>query len=857
MPTVLNWGSSVGNQTLDTANSILVPKTLAAAIAEDGVVVPDNLAGKFNYGLWFSFYLNDAGDGVFSVDENGLKIPGGYVPFSTTAGNDELLALGYPIGVLADGLYANALSLSTIRLGGGDDDFYLGGSGVVQALSSNVDKYESQGYIFQSSIFGDGGDDYIQALMPFQSVFKGGTSTAYYDAVNDPGGAGVPVTLSDSLTAEEVTYGDTIELKGSRFDWDFEFKDGNGDGIVTLDSILNETDYLAVSNNNQISGFERLRFGDIQFDLILFDQIDSAAVYGQPDYYLSGLDPVAPELNSSILADSRLWEAFRLNRIQLAGIAGIATAPLSIELGGDRDTPYLAGGGEATHALKYANLNTGGGDDIVYVQDSDQANIDLGVGADQLTLAGSFSLGGIQGGDGDDNIIIGLVSNAAVDAGAGSDVVELTAVASQSSFDGGSEDDLLILAGSFVSYAFTYEDAAAPEDVVFTDGAGNTYQDIERYQFADGELTLAQLKARSELASGGSSGSSGPPSAPRIELVGETNVTGGDDASFAVYLRGTLAKDGSIVLDLDTASGTAAEGDDFTGLVAADLAASPGLALSGVVTDPVTKAITLTINNSSGSDLPAGTQLLSFALATVRPSSTESAESFTTTLSSPNIAPDVSSILTTIAAPVVSSPGSTGGGGGGSAISIPSPPPPPPTLTDPIAPLSLPGGGEFVTADLLTGGPQSLQGGPQPDVLTGGFGPDVLSGGPAVDQLTGGPGPDIFVLTFTDPSADRILDFEPGSDRIRIESVPTDSRLARFLKGKSYSRKSAESVEGKKEAKRSKRFFVYDNDSGSLYYNANGKKTGFGPLGGLVASLNPGLDLDGTDLLFSFSDYDV
>jgi Ca2+-binding RTX toxin-like protein len=854
MPTILNWGYSIGNRTLSTTSP---PVDIPRLLTEDGFPegnfdsgLPENLRGKFDSGISFAFAVNNEGTGVFTLDENGLKIVKGTKKYATTNGDDDLVAYGYPPGVLSSGLYSNALELSTLRLGAGNDSFAIIGNGITQSLSTTVGKDESAGYIFQSNIFGEDGDDYISALMPFQSVFKGGSNTAYHDAVNDPGGSGVAVTLSDDLTLEEIEFGDTLVLKGSRYDWDLEFKDADGAG-VSLASILGGSDYIATSNNNQISGFERIRFGDILFDVVLYDQVDSSAVYGQPDYYLTGNEKVAPGLNSSI-ADSELWEAFRFNRTKLSGIAGTATDRLLISLGDDVDTPYLAGGGESPYALMFARLSAGGGGDIVYVQDSDQADIDLGAGADQLRLGGDFSLGSIEGGTEADNIILQKVVNASVSGGDADDVVEIGVVGSQSSFDGGAGSDRILLSGSFAAYSFTYVDAATDDAVVFTDGYGNTYRAFERYQFSDGELTFAQLKARSELSGGGGGGASGPASAPRVSLVGETSVTGGDAAAFAVYLDGTLAADGVIVMDLYTASGTATEDDDFSRLVAADLTASPGLTLSGVVTEPVTKAITLTITNTSGTDLAPGSQLLSFALDTVRPASTETAETFTTTLSSPNIAPDTSSVVTTIAAPVAV-PGGGGGGGDGS-ITVPPPPAPPPSLVDPVAPLTLPGGGSFVTADLITGPAGDLQGTPQSDVITGGFGPDVLRGGPGTDQLTGGPGADVFVIDLGDRAADQILDFEPGQDRIRIEEVTRRSKLGRFLKGKSTSRKALEAISGKKEAKKSEQFFAYDDESGRIYFNANRGKNGLGFSGGVVAVLAPGLKLDGSDLLFSFSD---
>jgi len=400
MATFLNWGSSVGNRTIDTGGFFLIPETEAQRFARTGVALPANLDGKNDFGLGFKFTV-EAGVGTFVLDDNGLKISSGLATYSAPpSGVDDLRAIGYPPGVLSSGVYINALDLTTIRLGDEDDRFALIGQGITQSLSAEVNKEASQGYIFQSNIFAGGGDDYLSVLMPWQSLFKGGSNTIYYDAVfgTDPGG-GIPVTLDDEITLEEVPYGDLIVLKGSRFDWDIEFKDGDGDGRVTLASILDERDYIAVSNNNRIYGFERILFGDILFDLVLARQQDSSAIFGQPDYYLNGAENQAPELNSTIASGSQLWEAFRFNRTKLQGITGSATDQTQVFTGDANDTPFLVG------ALRFASLNTEAGTDIVEIGTPGQtavedASIDLGEGNDQLKVNDLFTRSSTIGGGG-------------------------------------------------------------------------------------------------------------------------------------------------------------------------------------------------------------------------------------------------------------------------------------------------------------------------------------------------------------------------------------------------------------------------------------------------------------------------
>jgi hypothetical protein len=146
--TVLNWGRSVGNQTLDTFSPILVPESLAQA----GIslsTIPPNIRGGFNVegiDLSFAYTVDDATKpvaeqvGTFTLDSRGLKISTGSVLFNTTNLADYLLAIGYPPGTLSGGTYSNALDLSTIRMGDGNDYFAVVGTGITQSLSAEVNK---------------------------------------------------------------------------------------------------------------------------------------------------------------------------------------------------------------------------------------------------------------------------------------------------------------------------------------------------------------------------------------------------------------------------------------------------------------------------------------------------------------------------------------------------------------------------------------------------------------------------------------------------------------------------------------------------------------------------------------------
>ncbi|MFM7674588.1 MAG: hypothetical protein ACKO5F_03140, partial [Synechococcus sp.] len=688
--TILNYGRSVGNVTIAPNSSVGVPLGLYEVVGVDPAYplpIPDELAGQFEDGLFYEYTIDESGAASFILDSNGLKIPRyGSGNFATTEGADYLVATGYPPGVLD--VYINALEETTIRLGRGDDFFGLAGQGITQSVRSEVSIDESQGYIFQSNIFGEEGDDTVVALMPWSSVFKGGGNTDYSGLI-----------LGDDLTLEEVTFGDTLELKGSRFDWDIEFKDGNGDGVVTLASILDESDYLAVSNNNQISGFERLRFGDILFDLVLYDQQPSELTSDQPGYYLNGAEDSAPELNSSIGDGSELWEAFRFNRTYLQGIVGTATQPVNVYTGDANDTPYLIGD------LRFASLSTQLGDDIVVIGGADQASVDLGEGLDQFESVGLFSKASLDGGTGADNLILDSAANVQVRGGADDDVIELRQTADSSLFDGGDgATDRIVLPGTLASYGFTYQDASGI--LTFFDNAGNSFTGIENFIFADGLVSSGQIR-------------------------------------------------------------------DFI----------------------------------DSTPLPTPTP-------------------------TPSPAPTPAPAPTPTPSPVPT-PGPT-----------PSP-----------APSQAPGGGIFVTADPFVAGTQLLQGTPAPDVITGGPGNDILDGGLGADFLTGSFGSDTYVLPFGDLAVDTFVGFNPSEDKIQVSNVTRGSKVDKFFKGKSQSRKKGLlTVEGTKAAKSSESLYVYDSDSGRLYYNANGDKKGFGNGGGLIAELAQGLDLGGGNLVISYAE---
>jgi len=633
---VLNWKGGLGNVTLSPTNGILVPFQTSLASLQPFPIPALTDAQPDEYGIYFLVKKYDpvTGEVEFRKDSDGFKIPYGYTIYQATdtasapgTTDDYLIAIGYPPGTLPGGTYSNALNLTTIRLGDGNDVFTLRGSGITQALSAVVSKEASQGYIFQSNIFAGAGDDYVQALMPWQSVFKGGINTTYFDAVFAPGSPGTGVTLSDNLTLEEVRFGDTIELKGSRFDWDIEFKDGDGDGKVTLDSILDERDYLAVANNNQISGFERILFGDILFDLVLYRQQQSSVVYGQPEYYLNGLENLAPELNSDINSGSKLWEAFRFNRTKLQGITGTATDQTVVFTGDTNDTPFIVG------ALRFASLNTEEGNDIVEIGTAgqtavDQASIDLGSGTDQLKVNGLFSRSSVAGGSGADNIILATVSNSTVDGGTGDDVIEVTTSVSQAVFIGGDDNDVLILPGTYASYLLT--SSVTGGVITFNDGFGNSITGVETIKFSDINLdALQQLSL-----TGSATVDEGSTATYTVSLNGGGGLLAGESVAFSLQLNGSGSNPTNVFADLAT-------------LATNSLQASAGIVLKNISVDTNTGLIQAVA--TAATTLTAGTGIATLSVPVNADLLTETPEVFQVTLRDfGSLVPLTQQIVTTI-----------------------------------------------------------------------------------------------------------------------------------------------------------------------------------------------------------------
>ena len=121
-----------------------------------------------------------------------------------------------------------------------------------------------------------------------------------------------------------------------------------------------------------------------------------------------------------------------------------------------------------------------------------------------------------------------------------------------------------------------------------------------------------------------------------IMLSGPSTVAeGGTTSSYTVSLTSGvgLGAGQSVTFTLDSASGTATEGTDFSALPAAGLTGATNIALSNITTD-ANGTIHVTATNNTGADLASGAALLSFTIASTQDTVVEATENFTVTLGS-------------------------------------------------------------------------------------------------------------------------------------------------------------------------------------------------------------------------------
>ncbi len=135
-----------------------------------------------------------------------------------------------------------------------------------------------------------------------------------------------------------------------------------------------------------------------------------------------------------------------------------------------------------------------------------------------------------------------------------------------------------------------------------------------------------------------------------ITLSGPSSVAeGATTSNYTVSLSGVgLGAGQSVTFTLDSASGTATEGTDFSALPASALHGAAGISLS--TTTGANGVITVTATNNTGADLATGAALVTFTIATTQDSVVEATENFTVTLGSSTatvVTPTITTSITT------------------------------------------------------------------------------------------------------------------------------------------------------------------------------------------------------------------
>jgi uncharacterized protein YjiK/Ca2+-binding RTX toxin-like protein len=148
-----------------------------------------------------------------------------------------------------------------------------------------------------------------------------------------------------------------------------------------------------------------------------------------------------------------------------------------------------------------------------------------------------------------------------------------------------------------------------------------------------------------------------------------------------------------------------------------------------------------------------------------------------------------------------------------------------------------------VDADTINGtaGNDTISSGAGNDTITGGAGNDIIFGGTGVDLLFGGVGADVFGFNNANEGIDKINDFEVGIDRIAISRTGfggdgifgTTSLVGGGLDSIRFTMGASATTASQR--------FIYNNNSGALFFDADGSGSAAAQV--RIAQLvgNPGL----------------
>jgi Ca2+-binding RTX toxin-like protein len=127
------------------------------------------------------------------------------------------------------------------------------------------------------------------------------------------------------------------------------------------------------------------------------------------------------------------------------------------------------------------------------------------------------------------------------------------------------------------------------------------------------------------------------------------------------------------------------------------------------------------------------------------------------------------------------------------------------------------GGNAANNVIILGAGADFAFGGPGADTLRGNAGADRLNGGFGIDRLEGGAGQDTFVFNSQlngSQNSDFLPDFDAAADTIRLSSAIFTSLAAGALGGGAFQAGTG--------ATTAQHRIIYDNETGDIYYDADG-----------------------------------
>lgn len=140
------------------------------------------------------------------------------------------------------------------------------------------------------------------------------------------------------------------------------------------------------------------------------------------------------------------------------------------------------------------------------------------------------------------------------------------------------------------------------------------------------------------------------------------------------------------------------------------------------------------------------------------------------------------------------------------------------------------------------GGNDIINGSDYKDVLKGGTGDDIIDGGWDADRLYGGTGDDLFRLSDSAFGADKIMDFQPGSDALWVDQIDPDTGLAYEFIGLDVDNPLVSGTDPTRNSAGGQ--FLYDTDNGKLSYEN-------GPISVLIAVLRNAPVITADDFLIA------